>query len=71
MAGKEIPYKLRANERFRNLPIAIYPTSNLERDTDDTLGLGANIYTVKPDDFQNLEKILQVQWRYVASSRDI
>ena len=59
MGGKEVLYKLRADERFRNLPIAIYSTSNLERDIEDTLGLGANIYIVKPYDFKKLEKALE------------
>ena len=75
MGGKEVLYKLRTNERFRNLPIAIYSTSNLERDIEDTLSLGANIYIVKPYDFKKLEKalenVLKVQWQYETSALDI
>ena len=75
MGGKEVLYKLRADERFRNLPIAIYSTSNLERDIEDTLSLGANIYIVKPYDFKKLEKalenVLKVQWQYETSALDI
>jgi len=66
MGGKEVLYKLRAEERFRNLPIAIYSTSNSVGDIEDTLSLGANIYIVKPYNFTKLieiiEKVLKVQW---------
>ena len=75
MGGKEVLYKLRADERFRNLPIAIYSTSNSEGDIEDTLSLGANIYIVKPYNFTKLieiiEKVLKVQWQYETSQLDI
>lgn len=75
MGGKEVLYKLRADERFRNLPIAIYSTSNSEGDIEDTLSLGANIYIVKPYNFTKLveiiEKVLKVQWQYETSQLDM
>ena len=75
MGGKEVLYKLRAKERFRNLPIAIYSTSNSVGDIEDTLSLGANIYIVKPYNFTKLieiiEKVLKVQWQYETSQLDM
>ena len=49
--GIECLEELRAQERFKNLSIAIYSTSSSDQDIEDTFIKGANIYINKPNDF--------------------
>ena len=75
MGGIEVLTKLRQMERYKELPIAIYSTSSNEDDIEATLGLGANIYIVKPNDFEKLKKalseILKIQWQYENDKLDL
>jgi len=68
IGGVEVLTKLRQMDRYKKLPIAIYSTSSSEYDIETTLGLGANIYIVKPNNFEKLKKalseILKIQWQY-------
>jgi len=68
--GLECLNEIRANSRFRDLTVAIYSTSSLPEDIEETFVAGANIYIKKPDDFVALKKImadvLSVSWLYVT-----
>ena len=69
--GAQCLAEIKANPKFRNMSIAIYSTSNSEKDIEDTLSGGANIYIHKPNDFQKLKQIikhvLKINWQYHTS----
>lgn len=68
--GHECLREIRANPRFNDVSIAIYSTSSSEKDIEDTLVEGANIYIKKPNDFSKLKKIIKdvvnMNWQYQA-----
>ena len=70
--GMECLKEIKADERFKDLIIAIYSTSSSESDIEDTFVNGANIYIKKPDSFKKLkkvvEKVLKVNWQYHTSN---
>lgn len=66
--GHECLREIRANPRFNDVSIAIYSTSSSEKDIEDTLVEGANIYIKKPNDFSKLKKVIKdvvnMNWQY-------
>jgi len=66
--GNECLREIRANARFNDVSIAIYSTSSSEKDIEDTLVGGANIYIKKPNDFSKLKKVIKdvvnMNWQY-------
>lgn len=72
MNGFESLRKIRANEKFRDIPIAIYSTSASEKDQEDTFVSGANVYIKKPNDFSVLKKVLkeviEISWQMHAGA---
>jgi CheY-like chemotaxis protein len=60
--------EIKQNEKFNNIAIAIYSTSSSEQDIENTFVLGANIYIKKPNNFDDLKKILSevviINWQY-------
>lgn len=74
MGGLETLKEIRTNERFKSLSIAIYSTSSSEKDIEETLAAGANIYITKPANFERLKdtlrKAIKVNWQYHASEMD-
>jgi len=75
MSGIECLKELRANQRFSNLPIAIYSTSSSESDIEETFVSGANVYINKPSSFDKLQKvlkdILKMQYQFHNSNLNI
>ena len=67
-SGLECLMEIRENAQFRDLVIAIYSTSDAEKDIEETFANGANIYIKKPSDFKKLKKvihhILNLNWQY-------
>jgi len=67
-SGLECLKELRANQKFKDVAIAIYSTSSSEEDVENTFVLGANIYIKKPNDFKSLKKVLSdvvtLNWQY-------
>lgn len=67
-SGLECLKELRANQKFKDVAIAIYSTSSSEEDVENTFVLGANIYIKKPNDFNSLKKVLSdvvtLNWQY-------
>lgn len=63
---------IRADIRFKDVSVAIYSTSSLEKDIEDTFIEGANIYIRKPNDFNKLKKVIKnvinMNWQYHTSS---
>lgn len=69
--GKECLAEIKQNQRLKNIIIAIYSTSASEEDIEDTFVYGANIYIKKPNNFNDLKKIinevLTINWHYQTS----
>ncbi|WP_026776738.1 response regulator [Polaribacter sp. Hel_I_88] len=67
-SGLDCLKELRANQKFKDIAIAIYSTSSSEEDVENTFVLGANIYIKKPSDFKSLKKVLSdvvtLNWQY-------
>lgn len=57
--GMDCLKEIRADNRFREVSIAIYSTSSSEKDMDETYIHGANVYIHKPNSFQKLKKVLE------------
>ncbi len=69
--GMECLKEIRSNNKFKDLAIAIYSTSGLEKDIEESFIKGANIYIKKPNDFEELKSILAkviiINWHYHSS----
>jgi len=69
-SGKECLREIRANPKFREVPVVIYSTSASAADLEDTFVAGANVYVKKPNDFLELKKrlayILSISKLYVT-----
>lgn len=69
--GMECLKEIRSNPKLKGLSIAIYSTSGLEKDIEDTFIKGANIYIKKPNDFEvlktMLDKVISINWQYHTS----
>ncbi len=67
-SGMECLKELKQNAKFNNVAIAIYSTSASEEDIENTFVMGANIYIKKPNDFNQLKKVLSevvtINWQY-------
>lgn len=67
--------EIRANNRFKDVSVAIYSTSSSEKDIEDTFTEGANIYIKKPNDFTALKKVIKevvnMNWQYHTSGLNI
>lgn len=74
MTGKDCLRVLRQKDKFKSIPIAIYSTTSLQDDIDDTHALGANMYVKKPLDFLGikyaLDKILNINWELNLKSNN-
>lgn len=70
-SGLECLKEIRNNNTLKDLTIAIYSTSALEKDIEETFINGANIYIKKPNDFEDLKTILSkviiMNWQYHTS----
>jgi CheY-like chemotaxis protein len=56
--GLECLKEIRCNEKFKEIPIAIYSTSSSKKDIEETFRNGANLYIRKPSDFSILKQLL-------------
>ena len=69
--GMECLKKRRSNNKLKDLTIAIYSTSAMEKDIEETFVKGANIYIKKPKDFDILKniltKVITINWQYHTS----
>lgn len=74
VSGSECLKEIRRNPRFMDVSVAIYSTSSLEKDIEETFINGANIYITKPNDYAALKKtirnVLNINWHYHKSGLD-
>ena len=57
--GLECLKEIRRNLKLKDIFIAIYSTSDNEKDMEETFSNGANIYITKPNDFNSLKQVLE------------
>ena len=57
--GLECLKEIKRNEKLKTISIAIYSTSDNEKDMDETFLNGANVYITKPNDFNTLKQVLE------------
>lgn len=73
--GLDCLKEIRANNRFKDVSVAIYSTSSSEKDIEDTFIEGANIYIKKPNDFSMLKKVIKevinMNWQFHTSGLNI
>ena len=69
--GIECLHEIKADNKFKDIAIAIYSTSSSEEHIEETFISGANIYIKKPSDFNTLKKVLSdvvtINWQYHTS----
>jgi len=69
--GMECLKEIRSNSKLKDLAVAIYSTSALEKDVEETFIKGANIYIKKPNNFEELKtilaKVITINWHYHTS----
>lgn len=57
--GLECLKEIKRNEKLKAVSIAIYSTSDNQKDMDETFLNGANVYITKPNDFNTLKQVLE------------
>jgi CheY-like chemotaxis protein len=57
--GLQCLKEIRSSEKLKNISVAIYSTSDNEKDMEETFLNGANIYITKPSDFKTLKQVLE------------
>lgn len=57
--GLECLKEIRSNEKLKEISIAIYSTSDNEKDIEETFGNGVNVYIIKPNNFNMLKQVLE------------
>ena len=64
MNGKETLHEIKANPKFRDIPVVILTTSSAEDDIAKTYTVGASSFIVKPASFDGLIAIVMDLLRY-------
>ncbi len=70
MNGLECLQKIRSDEKYSDISIAIYSTSTSKKDIDDTFSHGANIYITKPAVYSELKNVLEKSLSAVYLNRN-
>jgi CheY-like chemotaxis protein len=58
MDGFQCLKELKKDDRYKDICVVIYSTSSMKKDMTRTFSLGANIYLVKPNNFNELKDLL-------------
>ena len=70
--GIECLLEIKRIPHLKDVPIVIYSTSSSEKDIEDTFVFGANVYVKKPNNFDDLKKILKqviaINWLYQTTN---
>jgi two-component system, chemotaxis family, response regulator Rcp1 len=62
--GHEVLQEIKADERFKNIPVVILTTSGALEDVDLSYRLGANTYISKAKDFSDFQKSIKTIEEY-------
>ena len=57
--GLECLKEIKSNKNLKDISIAIYSTSDNEKDMEETFINGANVYITKPNDYNLLKQVLE------------
>jgi len=57
--GMECLNEIKSNDKLKDIFVAIYSTSYNEKDVEETFLNGANVYITKPNNFNDLKKVLE------------
>jgi len=57
--GLQCLKEIRCDEKLKDIFIAIYSTSDNEKDMEETFRSGANVYITKPAEFNTLKQVLE------------
>ncbi|MFO7868730.1 MAG: response regulator [Bacteroidales bacterium] len=57
--GLECLKEIKSNEKLKDIAIAIYSTSDNEKDMEETFLNGANVYITKPNNYTMLKQVLE------------
>lgn len=60
MDGREFLTRLRADDRYKTIPVVVLTTSSTERDVEISYGLGANSFITKPVDVDQMFKAIRI-----------
>ncbi len=60
MTGWECLTKLKGEEAYSPIPVIMYSTSTAKSDIDKSFELGASLFISKPENFQELTRILAI-----------
>lgn len=70
--GLQCLKEIRSDKRLKDISVAIYSTSNSQKDIDSTFLNGANVYIHKPSSFEGIKKVfkqvLEINWQYATSN---
>lgn len=73
-SGMECLREIKRNPKLRDVTIAIYSSTAVPAVVSEAFMLGANVYIKKPDDFNDLKRILSeviyINWQYVTDGLD-
>ena len=62
--GREVLREIKANERFRHIPIVVLTTSDAKDDIETSYFNGANSFITKPPTFQRLSEVTKAIGQY-------
>lgn len=69
-SGIDCLKEIKNDPRLKDITIAIYSSFSIPSTIEQTFVLGANVYIKKPNDFENLRKILTeiiyINWQYMT-----
>ena len=69
--GMDCLDEIRLDESLKDIAVVIYSTSASDEDIEETFVRGANVYIRKPNNFNELKKILEkvitINWQYHTS----
>jgi CheY-like chemotaxis protein len=57
ISGKELLCSIRADVRFKHIPVVMFTTSTSRNDRIECMRLGANCFLTKPSSYQNMVKV--------------
>jgi two-component system, chemotaxis family, response regulator Rcp1 len=57
--GRAVLREIKGDDNLKMIPVSILSSSAAGRDVDQSYGLGANCYVVKPIDFKSFQAIVQ------------
>lgn len=57
ISGKELLGSIRADSRFKHIPVVMFTTSTSRKDRVECMQLGANCFLTKPNSYHNMVKV--------------